>query len=197
MLRRRMQNPVAMGASSPSRRCPARDSDRPRLFGGEGRSVFWQILLYQFPSSSRRCSVAARASGTAHPRCKPRPRPHPCCASTKRSSTRPISKALPRASEHARGAARFGRIEIGQRDGCTTCWQRFFAVSQTSRAPARRRHHKHYCSSPAATKANIVRNSSQRLRMRKANSPNMLTIRAIRLIMSAADTQVAVPAPVV
>ena len=72
-----------------------------------------------------------------------------------------------------------------------------FAASQTFRAPARRLHHKHYCSSPEATKAIVVRNSSQRLKMRKANSPNMLTIRAIRLIMSAADTQVAVPAPVV
>src|SRR5262249_21264874 len=43
----------------------------------------------------------------------------------------------------------------------------------------------------------LVRNNSQRLRMRKVNSPNMLTIRAIRLIISAADTQVAAPAPVV
>ena len=60
-----------------------------------------------------------------------------------------------------------------------------------------RPYHSSTRASPTSPVMIVVRNNSQRLRVRKTSSPNIPRIRAIRNIMSPADTQVAVPAPVV
>ena len=43
----------------------------------------------------------------------------------------------------------------------------------------------------------VVRNSNQRLKSKTVNSPNVVTTSAVRCMMSAADTQLAWPPPVV